>query len=62
MFLKMYGDRFPSSLFDKSLKTIITTVTKISFMIELPTELIKIIIGGFLRRTFSCYPFSVYFP
>ena len=37
----MYGGRVPSSLFDKSLKTIMTTVTKISLAIELPTELIK---------------------
>ena len=41
MFLKMYGGRVPSSLLDKSLKTIITTVTKISPVTELPTELIK---------------------
>ena len=62
MFLKMYGDRFPSSLFDKSLKTIITIVTKISSMIELPTELIKNNNRRFFAKNVQLLPLFSLFP
>ena len=65
MFLKMYGGRVPSSLSDKSLKTIITTVTKISPVTELPTELIKNYNRRFLAKnvqkiSFACAVASTY--
>ena len=56
MFLKIYGGRFPISLFDKSLKTIITTATKISLMMELLNSQKMLFTGAF------AFPFQFISP
>ena len=58
MFLKMYGGRYPISLFDKSLKTIIKTATNISLMIELPNSQEVLFTYAFLLSLSSLSPLN----